>query len=155
MSASLPVRARRGHLRDLDAVTFYRLARLREEVFCLEQGATDADLDGRELEETTVLVWLELPDGAPVAQARVLTDADAMRIGRVVVRADLRRDGLGRRLMREALELCHELMPTREVRIDAQAHLEDWYASMGFATVGGMFLEAGIEHVAMVRPPRA
>lgn len=147
------VRARRAHLRDLDAPTFYRLAQLREEVFCLEQGATDADLDGRELEDGTVLVWLEAPDGAPVAQARVLTDPDALRIGRVVVRADARRDGLGRRIMAAALAVCRELDAEREVRIDAQAHLEAWYASMGFVAVGGVFLEAGIEHIAMVLAP--
>lgn len=147
--------ARRAHLRDLDAPTFYRLARLREEVFCLEQGATDADLDGRELEEATVLVWLEAADGAPVAHARVLSDPDARRIGRVVVRADARRDGLGRRIMAAALAVCRELDPGREIRIDAQAYLEAWYASMGFVAVGGVFLEAGIEHVAMVLSPAA
>jgi ElaA protein len=39
------------------------------------------------------------------------------------------------------------------VHLDAQAHLEQWYGAMGFETVGGVFLEAGIEHVAMVRRP--
>ena len=39
------------------------------------------------------------------------------------------------------------------MHLDAQAYLETWYASMGFETVGGMFLEAGIEHVAMVLRP--
>ncbi|GAB2532590.1 GNAT family N-acetyltransferase [Brachybacterium huguangmaarense] len=143
---------RRAHLRELDAPTFYRLAALREAVFCLEQGATDADLDGRELEETTVLVWLEDPHGRPVAQARVLADPEAMRIGRVAVIAERRRGGTGRRLMAEALAVCHELAPRLPVHIDAQAHLEAWYGSMGFATVGEPFMEAGIEHVAMVRP---
>lgn len=143
-----------ARLAELDAPTFYRIAQLREEVFCLEHHASDADLDGRELEDSTRLVWLEDPAGDVLAQARVLRDPEAMRIGRVVVRAAHRDGGLGRRIMAEALDLCHSLAPTREVRIDAQAHLERWYASMGFTTVGEPFLEAGIRHVAMVRTPR-
>lgn len=155
------VRIRSARLRELDPATLYRILRLREATFSLEQQATDADLDGRELEDGTWLVWVSAPHGAgddrsevPVAHARVLTDPDAMRIGRVVVDAAHRRDGLGRVVMRAALDVCHDLHPEQEVRIDAQAHLERWYAAMGFVSVGQPFLEAGILHVAMTRPPR-
>ena len=96
----------RSHLRDLDPVALYRIARLRETVFCLEQRATDADLDGRELEDGTVLLWIDDAGDAepaaqtvPLAHARVLTDPEAMRIGRVVVRADARRDGVARTIV--------------------------------------------------------
>ena len=147
-----PWTLRVARLAQLDAPTFYRIAALREAVFCIEQGATDADLDGRELEDGTRLVWFEDAAGEVVAQARVLVDDGAMRIGRLVVRADHRRDGLGRRTMLAALDVCAELAPELDVHIDAQAHLEDWYASMGYRTVGGEFLEAGIPHVPMVRP---
>lgn len=147
-----PWTLRVARLAELDAPTFYRIAALREAVFCIEQGATDADLDGRELEDGTRLVWFEDAAGEVVAQARVLVDDGAMRIGRLVVRADHRRDGLGRRTMLAALDVCAELAPELDVHIDAQAHLEDWYASMGYRTVGGEFLEAGIPHVPMVRP---
>lgn len=147
-----PWTLRVARLAELDAPTFYRIAALREAVFCIEQGATDADLDGRELEDGTRLVWFEDAAGEVVAQARVLVDDGAMRIGRLVVRADHRRDGLGRRTMLAALDVCAELATQLDVHIDAQAHLEDWYASMGYRTVGGEFLEAGIPHVPMVRP---
>lgn len=145
-----------GHLRDLDPVTVYRIAQLREAVFDLEQGVTDADLDGRELEDGTTLLWFELPadgDGAGevVAHIRVLTEADeAMRIGRLAVRQDCRRDGYGGRIMRAALDLTEQLHPAWPVRIDAQAYLEQWYLGMGYETVGEVFLEGGIEHVPMV-----
>jgi ElaA protein len=55
--------------------------------------------------------------------------------------------------MAAALERAREIDPDAEVHLDAQAHLEQWYGAMGFETVGGVFLEAGIEHVAMVRRP--
>jgi len=147
---------RRAVLDDVPARTLYLLAKLRQDVFTMEQGATDADLDGRELEPTTELLWAE-EAGEPIAHLRLLREADGtVRIGRVVVRADRRRGGHGRRLMLAALERAYELDPAAEVHLDAQAHLEQWYASLGFETVGGVFLEAGIEHVAMVlRPVRA
>jgi len=37
------------------------------------------------------------------------------------------------------------------VRLDAQAHLEGWYARFGFAVDGEPFLEDGIPHVPMSR----
>lgn len=151
---------RRAPLREIDPRTLYRILQLRERVFTMEQHATDEDLDGRELEDTTILVWLEERTseggdgtGRVIAQARVLADRDAMRIGRVVVAGDRRRGGAGRRVMQAALDVCRDQGPGLEIRIDAQAYLEQWYGSMGFETVGGIFLEAGIEHVAMVLRP--
>jgi len=159
-AAPREIAVRRAPLCEIDPRTLYRILQLRERVFSMEQHATDEDLDGRELEDTTILVWLEEQAGdgrdgtaRVIAQARVLADRDAMRIGRVVVAGDRRRGGQGRRLMRAALDVCREQGPGLEIRIDAQAYLEQWYASMGFETVGGIFLEAGIEHVAMVLRP--
>jgi len=154
---------RSAALADIDPRTLYLLAKLRQDVFTLEQMATDPDLDGRDLDPTTTLMWIELPGaeaaarglpGLPVAHLRVLREADgAVRIGRVAVHGAHRRSGYGRQLMGAALEHARSIAPDAEVHIDAQAHLEQWYLQMGFETVGGVFMEAGIEHVAMVRKP--
>jgi ElaA protein len=150
---------RRAHLREIDPRTVYLLAKLRQDVFTLEQQATDADLDGRELEADTTLLWIEVP--GPMAQAaglerepaghiRVMTEDDGtLRIGRLAVHPDHRRDGFGGRLMRAALDVTRELAPDHEVHIDAQAYLEGWYRAMGYETIGPVFMEAGIEHVPM------
>lgn len=158
------VAVRRAALAEIDPRTVYLLAKLRQDVFTLEQQATDPDLDGRDLDPTTTLMWLELPGqeaeavgipGLPVAHLRVLREADgAVRIGRVAVHGAHRRSGYGRQLMGAALMHAHEIAPGAEVRIDAQTYLEQWYGAMGFETVGGVFMEAGIEHVAMVLRPR-
>ncbi|PWH06861.1 GNAT family N-acetyltransferase [Brachybacterium endophyticum] len=160
-----------AHLRDIDPRTVYLLAKLRQDVFTLEQHADDADLDGRELEDGTVLMWLEEAAaepggeaaaesaagaadaegvGRPIAHLRLLLDLDGtVHIGRVAVRRDRRRGGHGRRLMLAALEHARELAPSAEVHISAQAYLEAWYTSMGFETTGPLYVEAGIEHVPM------
>lgn len=145
---------------EIDPRTLYLLAKLRQDVFSVEQRATDPDLDGRDLDPATVLVWIEAPgpvaataglEREPIAHARVLQEADGtVRIGRVAVRSSHRRGGHGLRLMRAALEIARELAPHAEVHLDAQAYLEGWYGKLGFETTGGMFMEAGIEHVPMV-----
>jgi ElaA protein len=151
-------RVRSAHLREIDPRTVYLLAKLRQDVFTLEQHADDADLDGRELEGGTLLMWLEEASTRaggvvqPIAHLRVLREADGtVRIGRVLVRRDRRRGGYGRRLMMAALARIGEAAPGADVHIDAQAYLESWYAGMGFETTGPLFLEAGIEHVPMRR----
>lgn len=151
---------RRAPVREIDPRTLYLLAKLRQDVFSIEQGATDPDLDGRDLEPGTILLWIEVPgpdaeaaglEREPAAHIRILREADGtLRIGRLAVRAANRRDGFGGRIMRAALDVTHELAPRAEVHIDAQAYLEQWYLGMGYETVGGVFLEAGIEHVPMV-----
>ncbi|WP_394214408.1 GNAT family N-acetyltransferase [Brachybacterium vulturis] len=157
---------RRAALAEIDPRTLYLLAKLRQDVFAMEQRATDPDLDGRDLESGTTLMWLELPSaeaaslglaGTPVAHLRMLQEPDGIvRIGRVAVDGAHRRSGYGRQLMTGALEHLRATAPGAVVHIDAQAYLEQWYAVMGFETVGELFMEAGIEHVAMVlRPSRA
>lgn len=146
----------RAHLTQIDPRTLYLLAKLRQDVFTLEQKATDPELDGRDLEDGTTLLWIE-QDGEPAAHIRLLCEPDGtMRIGRLAVRAGNRRDGFGSRLMRAALDLSRDIAPDAEVHIDAQAYLEHWYRSMGYETVGPRFMEAGIEHVPMVyrHPPQ-
>ncbi len=51
--------------------------------------------------------------------------------------------------MRTALE---EVIGDREVRLDAQTGLRDWYASYGFVVTGPEFDEDGVFHVPMRRP---
>jgi ElaA protein len=53
--------------------------------------------------------------------------------------------------MERALELAGE----RDVVLDAQSYLQDWYVRFGFVRTGPEFLDDGIPHVPMRRsgPP--
>lgn len=73
-------------------------------------------------------------------------------IGRVIVAPEHRGTGLGRALMREGIAGCERLWPGLGVRISAQAHLQRFYGSLGFAAVGEPYLEDGIPHLEMLRP---
>lgn len=59
----------------MDVTTLYACLWLRSVVFNGEQQCTEPDLDGRELEPTTIIVWASV-DGRPVGTLRVLDDKD-------------------------------------------------------------------------------
>lgn len=143
---------RRGHWNDLAPAIAYGVARLRYAVYTMEQGITqEEDLDGRELEPGTLIYWIE-QDGRPIATLRVLCEEDGSRaIGRVATARPHRGKGLAGRLLDAALGDHREL----PLELHAQAHLEGWYGRFGFVTAGEVYEEAGIPHIAMVRPAAA
>ena len=135
--------------RELDVVTLHDILRLRQDVFVVEQRCVYADIDGRDLEPTTVQVWATGgeragPSGV-LATLRVLTEPDGCaRIGRVATAAAARGRGLAADLMAVALDVG-----AGPVVLDAQSHLEQWYTRFGFVRTGAEFLDDGIPHVPM------
>jgi len=132
---------------ELDSETAYDVWRLRQQVFVVEQHSPYPDLDGRDREPATRHLLID-EDGALVGYARVLDDGGCARIGRVVVAKDARGRGVAGELVRAALEEIGE----REVRLDAQTGLRDWYASYGFVVTGPEFDDDGVLHLPMARP---
>ncbi|WGL52857.1 GNAT family N-acetyltransferase [Nocardioides sp. BP30] len=123
----------------------YAAWRLRQQVFVLEQACLYPDLDGRDAEPGTTHVLLLTDEGALAGYARVLDDGARWRIGRVVLDAAYRGQGLADRLMRGALEGAAD----RDVVLDAQSPLAGWYATFGFTPDGPEFVEDGIAHTPM------
>ena len=140
---------RSAPLADIDPRTLYALLRLRVDVFVVEQECAYPELDGRDLEDDALQLWVE-EDGAVLATARLLRDGPDRRIGRVATASGARGQGLAAVLVQHGVELSGE----RLVRLDAQAHLEGWYARSGFVVAGPGFLEDGIPHVPMERDAR-
>jgi ElaA protein len=146
MTSSTPVHS--ASLADLDPRTLYRILRLRTDVFVVEQNCAYPELDGRDLEPAARQVWIERADGEVVATLRVLSDDDgAVRIGRVATAATARGEGLAAALMHHAIGSAGG----REIVLDAQLYLHDWYARFGFVRDGADYVEDGIAHVPMRR----
>lgn len=133
-----------ARLGDMHPATLYGILRLRSDVFVVEQECPYPDLDGRDLEEGALQLWIS-EAGRVRATARLLHDGDDRRIGRVVTSRDARGSGYAAHILREAMRLADG----RVIRLDAQAHLEFWYARFGFQVTGPEFLEDGIPHVPM------
>ncbi|WBB57148.1 GNAT family N-acetyltransferase [Verrucosispora sp. WMMD573] len=132
---------------ELDTRTFHDLARLRVDVFVVEQECAYPELDGRDVEPGTRHLWLA-HDGAPVAYLRILADPGGVaRIGRVVVAPEARGAGHSGRLMTAALAE----IGGRPCVLDAQSHLVDFYTRHGFTVSGPEYVEDGIPHTPMRR----
>jgi ElaA protein len=133
----------------IDPLRLYDLLRLRVDVFVVEQECAYPELDGRDVEPDAVMLWAE-EDDRVLATVRLLVDHEdgGLRIGRVATASAARGRGLAADLMRLAIDRAEGHL----VRLDAQAHLEGWYARFGFVADGPEFLEDGIPHVPMTRP---
>jgi ElaA protein len=139
---------------ELSVDDLYDALQLRSRVFVLEQGPY-LDADG--LDRSSWHLLGRDAQGVLVACLRVVDPGhkyDEPSIGRVVLAMALRGRGAGRALMAEGMAGCERLWPGQPIRISAQAHLERFYASLGFARVGEPYLEDGIPHLEMLRPPR-
>jgi ElaA protein len=129
----------------LDARLLYALLTLRVNVFIVEQRSPYPDLDGLDLDPTTVHLWYEA-DGAPIAYLRILAGPPA-RIGRVCTAPPARGRGLGTRLMEAALVE----LGSREIVLDSQVQAQNMYARFGFRPEGDPFDEDGVLHITMRR----
>ena len=133
----------------LTPATLYELLRFRQGVFVVEQGSPYPDLDGLDQGAWHLLLRV---DGALAGYARMLPTP--LRIGRLAVTAKLRRLGLGRRLIEEALLFCRRQYPGLPVVLTAQAYLVPFYRSYGFEPTGEPFDDFGVSHIAMELRPR-
>jgi ElaA protein len=122
---------------------------LRARVFVVEQRCAFQDPDG--LDPACVHgLWHQ--QGALVATARLVPPglkSALPAIGRVVTAPEVRGQGLGRELMRAALDEVSRRWPGQRVSLSAQRHLERFYGSVGFRPVGAPYDEDGIPHVDM------
>ena len=141
----------RAYTADLDAADFYRMLRLRVDVFVVEQECAYSELDGRDLEDSARHFWIDSADGYVLGYLRLLEDTDGTyRIGRVCTAQSARGLGLGRKLMRAAVA---EVQNSPAV-LSAQTYAKEFYASFGFVETGEEYLEDGIPHIDMRREPR-
>jgi len=133
----------------------YALLRLRSDVFVVEQNCVFADIDGKDYRALHLLAWTRRGSGEELGgYLRVFLPeraGDAARIGRVVVAPACRSTGLGRRLMAAALDQIALQCGDIAVDLSAQAHLERFYGSFGFARVSDDYLEDDILHCDMRR----
>lgn len=137
---------------DGDATLFHAHA-VRRAVFIDEQGvAEDVEMDDKD-DEATHFVIYDRADEHAVATARVrVTDDETAKAERVAVLSGYRGNGLGSRLMDLVEDEARDRGCSR-VLVHAQTTVRDFYAALGYETVGEEFEEAGIPHVEMIKEP--
>ena len=141
--------------RGIDALPvrlFHDIARLRQEVFVVEQECPYLDLDGRDAEETTTQYWVLFEsDGTHeiAATIRVLDkghrEPGLHAIGRVATSERHRSLGLAAALVGAAVADFGE----GPLVLEAQTYLVEWYRRFGFEVSGPEYIEDGIPHTPM------
>jgi predicted GNAT family N-acyltransferase len=121
---------------------------IRREVFIREQGVPEEiEMDGQDGEAIHVFATV---DGIPAGCGRLMLGNGEAKIGRVAVRKEMRRSGIGDGICRLLMAIAEDNGAAR-VNISAQLTAVGFYEKLGFAKEGDVFMEAGIEHVRMVR----
>lgn len=129
----------------------YQILQLRSEVFVVEQNCIYQDKDDKDRQGFHLLGFIE---NQLVACARILPKgisyANYCSIGRVCTKQTHRQFGLGKSLMQNAIQHCHELYPDTKIKISAQSYLLKFYTELGFIVIGEEYMEDDIPHKAMI-----
>lgn len=145
----------RWELRAFEALTvaeLYGIMKLRQDVFIVEQKCAYADADGLDAQAQHLFA---IEADAVVACARLFapgTKRDEAVIGRVVTAPSVRKSGLGRELMRRAIDAIDRDHGRVAIWLGAQKYLQRFYESFGFVRDGEDYLEDDIPHLPMRRP---
>src|SRR4051812_47607601 len=120
--------------------------RLRHEVFVIEQGfPVEVEIDANDRLAEHFVAF----DGACVVATMRLVPAGAVAVlGRVAVRADLRRRGIGTGLVRRSLAHA-TARGFRQAALNSELDAVAFYEHLGFTPVGAVFDDAGVDHVRM------
>lgn len=139
---------------ELSTDELYDLLKLRVDVFVVEQTCYYPELDELDRHPETRHL-LAYQNNILVGYLRVLPKATSyveyISIGRVAIAETARGSGLGHQLMTRGLSICQQYFANERIKISAQLYLEAFYQSHGFITVSEMYLEDGIEHIAMLK----
>ena len=122
---------------------------IRIQVFQVEQGVDPAlEFDGLDETSEHILAYL---DNQPVGTLRIrYLDNQLAKIERLAVLSTARGQGIGRKLTEKAIEVIEQKEISR-VMIHAQEYVKCLYEKLGFEQVGGIFEEADIPHVKMIK----
>lgn len=138
------------HFSELSAKELFDIYKLRVEIFVVEQNCPYQEVDNKDLPAFHLSGYHE---NELVAYCRILPkniSYPETSIGRVVVKASFRKYKLGTLLMEKAMQEIKTRFPKEGIRISAQSHLENFYASLGFVSTGKRYLEDDIPHVEML-----
>ena len=123
-----------------------QLLALRHDVFCGEQGVpAREELDGRDSEAIHLVAVVA---DEVLATCRLLFVGPTVQFSRLAVRPGERRRGIATQLLALA-DVESRAGGARRLVLHAQTYARSLYEAAGYEPRGKIFMEAGIEHVAM------
>ncbi len=119
---------------------------IRTEVFVVEQKIP-AELEWDIMDAQCLHAVAYDEEDKPIGTGRLLPDG---HMGRMAVLNRARNCGVGAAILRALMEQA-KLRGHQGVQLNAQTTAESFYLREGFIREGDIFLEAGIDHVHMVK----
>ena len=132
----------------------FEILRLRVDVFVVEQQCAYPEVELADCHDGTRHLTGHDHSGSLLAYARLLSpqhDSSEARLGRLIVRQDSRKRGLGHQLLNRALSELQNLRPGTPIRISAQEYLQKFYEAYGFVRTSDVYLDHGVPHIEMVK----
>jgi ElaA protein len=128
----------------------HEILKARESVFIVEQNCPYQDADDCDQHAWHMTGRI---NGKLACYVRLVDPGQKYvepSIGRVLTTSEFRGARLGRPMMLEAIRQTNRLFPGQNIRISAQAHLREFYSSVGFEQTSKEYLEDGIPHILML-----
>lgn len=135
---------------ELSNQELYKIIEARINVFVVEQNCPYHECDNKDQksfhlfyqDEDQITAYLRIiPPGISYQEAS---------IGRVLVREEFRRSGLGFKMMQQAIAFIQQNFNTELIKISAQEYILDFYKNLGFKVVSDRYLEDEIPHYQML-----
>ena len=133
---------------ELSKLELYRVLKIRQEVFIIEQNCNYLDADGYDQNSTHLFSVME---NQIIAYMRIVDAGviyDHVTFGRILVNKNYRKQGLGREIIQRGLDLFSK---NETIVMSAQIYLKKFYQEFGFKCSGEEYLEDDILHIKMVR----
>ena len=146
---------------ELTTVDLYHILKARSQVFVVEQNCPYQDMDEVDFDCLQLVAHQNqaligycriIPPQFNNKKSSVNSSGPIPAIGRVLVLAEHRGNGVARQVMTQAIKYCRKKYGKKTIIISAQTYLLNFYESLGFVPEGDHYLEDGIEHVTMVLP---
>lgn len=137
--------------KDIPAGRLYEVLKLRQDVFIIEQNCIYEDIDQLD-QESRHLLLLDSENDTLCGYLRIVPPGKKfteISIGRIVIEKIYRGQGLGKALIKKAVKILEE-EKSPAIRIEAQAHLRQFYTQLGFIADSPPYDLDGIPHLEMV-----
>lgn len=134
---------------ELSKDELYALAKLRQQVFIVEQNSIYCDLDDYDQEAIHYLNIDQQNKLIAYGRYRKIPEFDEVKIERVVLAAQARGLGLGKSLIVAMLADIQGEYPLARITLSSQTDASVFYQRLGFVEFGEVYDDGGILHIGM------
>jgi predicted GNAT family N-acyltransferase len=121
---------------------------VRKKVFIDEQNVPK-ELEMDEFDQNAIH-FVGYKNDQPIAASRLRFVDDYGKLERICVLKEFRGNQYGKQII-QRMEQVIKKQEMLKAKLNAQTHAEGFYQSLGYQTVSGEFMDAGIPHVTMIK----